>query len=206
MARYTQSVCRLCRREGEKLFLKGNRCFTEKCAFERRSYAPGQHGQRRPRVTNYGIQLREKQKVKRIYGLMEKQFRNLFKKAERMKGVTGHNFMTLLERRLDNVVYRATFALSRKQARQIVSHGHIHVNGHRLDIPSYTVNAGDVIEVKAKSQEMVPIKESIEAGREIPEWLTLDTDKKKVEITALPTRESITHPIQEQLIVEFFSR
>lgn len=206
MARYTQSVCRLCRREGEKLFLKGNRCFTDKCAFERRSYAPGQHGQRRPRVTNFGIQLREKQKVKRMYGLMEKQFRNLFKKAERMKGVTGHNFMTLLERRLDNVVYRANMALSRKQARQLVSHGHVHVNGRRLDIPSYIVNSGDVIEIREKSREMVPVKESLEAGREIPEWLSVDTEKCKAEVTALPTRESITHPIQEQLIVEFFSR
>ncbi|HPQ39516.1 MAG TPA: 30S ribosomal protein S4 [bacterium] len=206
MARYTQSVCRLCRREGEKLFLKGNRCFTDKCAFERRSYAPGQHGQRRPRVTNFGIQLREKQKVKRMYGLMEKQFRNLFKKAERMKGVTGHNFMTLLERRLDNVVFRANLALSRQQARQIVSHGHVLVNGRRLDIPSYIVNSGDVIEIKEKSREMVPVREAIESGREIPEWLSVDTDKCRADVTSLPTRESITHPIQEQLIVEFFSR
>ena len=206
MARYTKSVCRLCRREGEKLFLKGNRCYTEKCAFERRSYAPGQHGQRRPRVTNFGIQLREKQKVKRMYGLMEKQFRNLFKKAERMKGVTGHNFMILLERRLDSALYRAGFALSRKQARQIVSHGHVLVNGRRLDIPSYTVNTGDVLEVKEKSKEMVPVKEALEAGREIPEWMSVDKDKMKAEIVSLPTRESVTHPIQEQLIVEFFSR
>jgi len=141
-----------------------------------------------------------------MYGLMEKQFRNLFKKAERMKGVTGHNFMTLLERRLDNVVFRANLALSRQQARQIVSHGHVLVNGRRLDIPSYIVNSGDVIEIKEKSREMVPVREAIESGREIPEWLSVDTDKCRADVTSLPTRESITHPIQEQLIVEFFSR
>jgi len=206
LARYTESVCRMCRREGEKLFLKGNRCFTDKCAFERRSYAPGQHGQRRPRVTNFGIQLREKQKVKRMYGLMEKQFRNLFKKAERMKGVTGHNFMILLERRLDNVVYRGNLALSRQQARQLVNHGHVLVNGRRLDIPSYTVNSGDVVEIKEKSREMVPVKEAIESGREIPEWLNVDASKCRIDVAALPTRESVAHPVQEQLIVEFFSR
>ncbi len=206
MARYTKSVCRLCRREGEKLFLKGNRCSSDKCGFDRRSYAPGQHGQRRPRVTNYGIQLREKQKVKRMYGLLEKQFRLLFEKAERMKGVTGHNFMMLLELRLDNVVYRAGMAMSRKQARQLVSHGHILVNGKRLDIPSCLVEVGDIIEVKEKSREMVPIKESVDAAREIPDWLSFDASKLKVEVLAQPTREAITHPIQEQLIVEFFSK
>ncbi|MBN1879943.1 30S ribosomal protein S4 [bacterium] len=206
MARYTESACRLCRREGEKLYLKGNRCFSEKCGFDRRSYAPGQHGQKRPRVTNFGIQLREKQKVKRMYGLMEKQFRLLFERAERMKGITGHNFMMLLEMRLDNVVYRASFALSRKQARQLVSHGHILVNGRRLDIPSFIVNTGDVIEIKEKSREMVPVKEAVEAGREIPDWLRVDNEKLKAEVVSQPTRESITHPIQEQLIVEFFSR
>jgi small subunit ribosomal protein S4 len=206
LARYTKSVCRLCRREGEKLFLKGNRCYSDKCGFDRRSYAPGQHGQRRPRVTNYGIQLREKQKVKRMYGLLEKQFRLLFKKAERMKGVTGHNFMVLLELRLDNVVYRTGLAMSRKQARQLVSHGHILVNGKRLDIPSCLVEVGDVIEVKEKSREMVPIKESVESAREIPDWLSFDVSKLRAEVLAQPTRDAITHPIQEQLIVEFFSK
>jgi len=206
LARYTKSVCRLCRREGEKLFLKGNRCYSDKCAFDRRSYPPGQHGQRRIRATNYGIQLREKQKVKRMYGLMEKQFRNLFKKAERMKGITGHNFMILLERRLDNVIFRSALALSRNQARQLVSHGHVLVNGRRLDIPSYIVNSGDVIELKEKSRELVPVKEAVEAGREIPEWIKLDSEKLRSEIVSMPTREAITHPIQEQLVVEFFSR
>lgn len=206
MARYTESVCRLCRREGEKLFLKGNRCFSEKCSFDRRSYPPGQHGQKRVRVTNYGIQLREKQKVKRMYGLMEKQFRLLFEKAERMKGVTGHNFMKLLELRLDNVVYRAGFASSRRQARQLVSHGHIVVNGRRLDIPSCLMEVGDVIEIKEKSREIVPIMAAIESAPEIPDWITVDRENKRAEILAEPTREAITHPIQEQLIVEFFSK
>ena len=206
MARYTQSVCRLCRREGEKLFLKGNRCFSEKCAFERRSYAPGQHGQRRPRPSNYGIQLREKQKVKRTYGLMEKQFKNLFKKAERMKGVTGESFLMLLECRLDNVVYRSGFAASRNQARQLVSHGHFLVNGKKVDIPSYSINAGDSIQVKESSKNMVPIKAAIDAGHEIPDWLKIDKDKIVAEVLTLPNRESITMNIQEQLIIEFFSK
>jgi small subunit ribosomal protein S4 len=206
LARYTESACRLCRREGEKLFLKGKRCYSDKCGFDRRSYAPGQHGQKRPRVTNFGIQLREKQKVKRMYGLMEKQFRLLFEKAERMKGVTGHNFMMLLELRLDNVIYRSGLAMSRKQARQLVNHGHILVNGRRLDIPSCQVEVGDIIEVKEKSREMVPIKESVEASQEIPDWISFDKDKMRAEILAQPTREAITHPIQEQLIVEFFSK
>ncbi len=206
MARYTKSVCRLCRREGEKLFLKGNRCFGEKCAFERRSYAPGQHGQRRPRPSNYAIQLREKQKVKRSYGLLEKQFKNLFKAAERMKGVTGHNFLILLEKRLDNVIYRAGFAMSRKQARQLVAHGHFNLNNHHVDIPSLIVKPGDTIVVKEKSKAMLPIKEAIDSAKEIPEWLTVNSENVSVEITATPTREAIQQTIQEQLIVEFFSR
>ncbi|MGB3976097.1 MAG: 30S ribosomal protein S4 [bacterium] len=206
MARYTESACRLCRREGEKLFLKGSRCFSDKCGFDRRSYAPGQHGQKRVRVTNYGIQLREKQKVKRMYGLMEKQFRLLFVKAERMKGVTGHNFMKLLELRLDNVVYRAGFAKSRKQARQLVSHGHILVNGRRLDIPSCLIEVGDIIEIKEKSRGIVPILEAVESAPEIPEWISVDRENLRAELLAEPARESITHPIQEQLIVEFFSK
>jgi len=206
LARYTKSVCRLCRREGEKLFLKGNRCFGEKCSFERRSYAPGQHGQRRPRPSNYAIQLREKQKVKRTYGLMEKQFKNMFKKAERMKGVTGHNFLILLEQRLDNVIYRSGFAISRKQARQLVTHGHFILNKHHVDIPSLLVKAGDQIQIKDRSKELVPVKESIDAGRDVPDWLNVDNEKVSVEITASPTRDAIQQQFQEQLVVEFFSR
>jgi len=206
LARYTKSVCRLCRREGEKLFLKGNRCFGEKCSFERRSYAPGQHGQRRPRPSNYAIQLREKQKVKRTYGLMEKQFKNMFKKAERMKGVTGHNFLILLVQRLDNVIYRSGFAISRKQARQLVTHGHFILNKHHVDIPSLLVKAGDQIQIKDRSKELVPVKESIDAGRDVPDWLNVDNEKVSVEITASPTRDAIQQQFQEQLVVEFFSR
>jgi len=206
LARYTKSICRLCRRESEKLFLKGNRCFTEKCSFERRGYAPGQHGQRRLRPSDYGIQLREKQKVKRTYGLLEKQFKNLFKKAERMKGVTGHNLMILLEQRLDNAIYRAGFALSRNQARQLVNHGHFDVNGRKVDIPSFSVRSGDIVSVREKSKTLIPIKEAIDSAREIPEWLKTDSNKLTVEVVTSPTREAIQQPIQEQLIVEFFSR
>lgn len=206
MARYTGSVCRLCRREGEKLFLKGNRCSTEKCAFERRAYAPGQHGQKRPRTSNYGIQLREKQKVKRMYGLLEAQFKNLFAKAVRIKGVTGENFMILLERRLDNAVFRANLAISRNQARQLVSHGHVTVNGNKVNVPSYLLNSGDVVSVRESSREIVPIKAAIESGREIPQWLSVDAVKLTAQLVALPSRDTITMPIQEQLIVEFFSK
>ncbi len=206
MARYTGSVCRLCRREGEKLFLKGNRCSTDKCAYDRRSYAPGQHGQKRPRNSNYGLQLREKQKVKRIYGLLEAQFKNLFAKAERIKGVTGENFMILLERRLDNVVFRANLAISRNQARQLVSHGHITVNGKKVNIPSYLIKSGDIIAIRESSREIVPIKAAMESGREIPQWLTVDAAKLTAQVAAMPTRETIALPVQEQLIVEFFSK
>ena len=206
MARYTGSVCRLCRREGEKLFLKGNRCSSEKCAFDRRAYAPGQHGQKRPRTSNYGLQLREKQKVKRIYGLLEAQFKNLFAKAERIKGVTGENFMILLERRLDNAVFRANLAISRNQARQLVAHGHVTVNGSKVNIPSYLIKSGDIISVRDTSREIVPIKAAMESGREIPQWLSVDAAKLTAQVVALPTRDTITMPIQEQLIVEFFSK
>ncbi|MBN1356461.1 30S ribosomal protein S4 [bacterium] len=206
MARYTESSCRICRREGDKLFLKGERCFTEKCAFDRRGYPPGQHGQKRPRVKDYGIQLREKQKVKRTYGLMEKQFKSLFRKAERLKGVTGETLMILLERRLDNVIYRAGFAMSRNQARQLVNHGHFRVNGNKVDIPSFLVKSGDVIAAKEKSMSLVPIKSAVEAGREIPEWLKVDPAKIQAEVISMPTRDMIKMPVQEQLIVEFFSR
>jgi small subunit ribosomal protein S4 len=206
LARYTGASCRLCRREGDKLFLKGNRCLSEKCAFTRRSYPPGQHGQKHPRLSNYGIQLREKQKVKRIYGLLEEQFKNLFKRAERMKGVTGENLMMLLERRLDNIIYKSGFAISTKQARQLVLHGHFLINGKRVNIPSFIVKQGDVITVLEKSKEIVPIKAAIEAGREIPSWLRIDALKLIAEVTSLPQREAINLPINEQLIVEFFSK
>ncbi len=206
MARYRDSVCRICRREGEKLFLKGIRCTSEKCSFERRSYPPGQHGQRRMRVSDYGIQLREKQKVKRTYGLLEKQFKNLFKRAERMKGVTGENLMMLLECRLDNAVYRSGFAASRNQARQLVTHGHFKVNGKKVDIPAYIVKAGDVLEAKEKSKNLVPIRAAIESAGDIPEWIEVEPDSVKAKIKELPSRESLKMNVQEQLIVEFFSR
>jgi small subunit ribosomal protein S4 len=206
LARYTQSVCRFCRREGEKLFLKGNRCLSDKCAFARRGYPPGQHGQKHPRLSNYGVQLREKQKVKRIYGLLEQQFKINFKRAERIKGVTGENLMVLLERRLDNVVYKSGFSLSTKQARQLVNHGHFYVNGKKVDIPSYLLKPGDVVSASDKAREMVPIKAAVEAGREIPVWLKVDPTKVVSEVISMPTRESIKLPINEQLIVEFFSK
>jgi small subunit ribosomal protein S4 len=206
LARYRNSVCRICRREGEKLFLKGDRCFTEKCSVDRRAYPPGQHGQRRMRLSDYGVQLREKQKVKRTYGLLEKQFKNLFKKAERMKGVTGENLMALLECRLDNVVYRAGFSASRNQARQLVTHGHFVLNGRKVDIPSFIVKAGDVLEIREKSHNIVPIKAALEAGKEIPEWMNVDATKMRAEILNLPSRDTIKMKVSEQLIVEFFSR
>ncbi|MBN1552731.1 30S ribosomal protein S4 [bacterium] len=206
MARYTNSICRICRREGEKLFLKGNRCFSEKCAFDRRSYPPGQHGQRKPRLSNYGIQLREKQKVKRTYGLLEKQFKNLFKKAVRMKGVTGENLMMLLESRLDSVLYRSGFAISRNQARQLINHGHFSLNGKKVDIASHQIKPGDVISVKERSKNLVPIQAAIESVREVPEWLKVDSAKVSVEVLTAPTRDTIKMTVQEQLIVEFFSR
>ncbi|OAG27217.1 30S ribosomal protein S4 [Thermodesulfatator autotrophicus] len=210
MAKYTGPRCRLCRREGMKLFLKGDRCYTDKCAFERRSYPPGQHGQAQIRAkrSDYGIRLREKQKVKRIYGVSEKQFAKYFDRADRMKGQTGHNLLQLLERRLDNVVYRLGFASSRMQARQMVAHGLFKVNGRNVDIPSYLVKPGDVIELKEKYRQNAMIQENLEAAvrRGIPQWLELDADNFKGKVKALPTREDITMPIQEQLIVEFYSR
>lgn len=209
MARYTGSVCRLCRREGTKLFLKGDRCYADKCGFERRSYAPGQHGQRRRmRVTDYGVQLREKQKVKRMYGLQEKQFRLYFKKAERQKGITGTNLLVLLERRLDNIVYRLGFASSRSQARQLVTHQHFLVNGAKVNIPSYLVKAGDEVKLKEKSQKVAIILESMEtvARRGLPNWLELDKDNFAGVVKEFPIREDLTMPIQEQLIVELYSK
>lgn len=209
MARYVEASCRLCRRENLKLFLKGDRCYTDKCAFERRSYAPGQHGQRRGgKVSDYGIQLREKQKVKRIYGIFENQFRRYYHKAERQKGITGTNLLIQLERRLDNTVYRMGFASSRDQARQLVKHNHFVVNGSKVNIPSYQVKSGDMIEVKDKSQKIPVIQEAMETvvRREIPPWLEVDSDNFRGVVKAFPSREELTMPINEQLIVELYSK
>lgn len=208
MARYRDSVCRQCRREGLKLFLKGDRCYTDKCAFERRSYAPGQHGLRRRKFSDYGAQLREKQKVKRIYGVLENQFRKYFQMSEKMKGVTGENLLLLLERRLDNMIYRMGFANSRNQARQLVRHKHFTINGRGTNIPSYLIKSGDVVAVKEKSKNVKEIKESMEAveRRRVPEWLALEKDKFQARVVAFPTREQLTMPIQEQLIVELYSK
>ena len=209
MARYTGSSCRQCRRENLKLFLKGDRCYGDKCAFERRPYAPGQHGQRRAgKFSDYQLQLREKQKVKRIYGVLEKQFRRYYYRAEKQRGITGTNLLILLETRLDNVVYRLGLATSRNQARQLVKHNHFRVNQRSVNIPSYQVRVGDGIEVKEKSREMVQIAEARETvvRRGIPSWIELDKDGLKGTLKALPSREDLTMPIQEQLIVEFYSK
>ena len=208
MARYTKTNCRLCRRENLKLFLKGERCYTEKCAFDRRNYAPGQHGQARKKFSDYGTQLREKQKVKRIYGILENQFRNIFKEADRQKGITGETLLALLERRLDNVVYRLGFANSRDEARQIVRHNHFLINQSKVNIPSYLVKPGDVIEMREKSKKMVRVLEALEgvARRGVPQWLELDKDQMKGSMKGLPSREEITLPIQEKLIVELYSK
>jgi small subunit ribosomal protein S4 len=208
VAKYRGPVCRLCRREGVKLFLKGSRCMTEKCAIERRSYPPGQHGQGRQRLSEYSAQLREKQKLKRIYGLQERQFRGVFGKAERRKGVTGDHLLRLLECRLDNVVYRLGFGASRKEARQLVNHGHIMVNGRKTDVPARLVAAGDVIEVRQRSRELIPIQSALDAvdGRGMPGWLELDRAAFKGTVRALPTKEEITLPVNEQMVVELYSR
>lgn len=209
MARYTEATCRLCRRENLKLFLKGDRCYTDKCAFERRSYAPGQHGQRRGgKISDYGVQLREKQKVKRIYGVLEKQFRKYYERAERQKGITGTNLLILLERRLDNVVYRMGFASSRHQGRQLVRHSHFTVNGRKVNIPSYQVKIGDVIEVKDKSRKIPTVLEAIETvvRREMPSWLEVDSASFRGAVREFPNREELTMPINEQLIVELYSK
>jgi small subunit ribosomal protein S4 len=201
-------VCRHCRRENIKLFLKGDRCFTDKCAFERRSYAPGQHGQKRGKLSDYGIQLREKQKVRRLYGLSEKQFKLTFQKASRLQGVTGENFLASLERRLDNVIYRLGFAPSRNQARQLVRHNHFTVNGKKTNIPSFMVKPGDVISLVEKSKNNQDINDSLAAveRRGIAQWLELEKDNFKGLVKNLPVREDIALPIQENLIVEFYSR
>jgi len=208
MARYIGSVCRLCRREGMKLFLKGSRCYSEKCAVEKRNYPPGQHGQARPRVSEYSGQLREKQKIKRIYGLLERQFRKYFHKAERMKGITGENLLVLLERRLDNVVYRLGFAASRRAARQLVTHRHFKVNGRIVDVPNYLVKEGEVVEVRESSRELLPIQNALASveSRGFPAWLELDKAQYRGKLRALPTKEDIALPVNEQLVVELYSR
>ena len=209
MARYRGAECRQCRREKLKLFLKGDRCYSDKCAFERRAFAPGQHGQARMRkVSDYAIQLREKQKVRRIYGMLEGQFRAYFEIAERIKGVTGENLLMLLESRLDNVVFRLGFANSRNQARQLVRHNHIQVNGKKVNIPSFRVSVNDVVTVREKSRTVEVVNDSMEAAvrRGIPNWLELDKAAYKGTVKTLPDRQEITMPIQEQLIVELYSK
>lgn len=207
MARYHGPVCRLCRREGLKLFLKGSRCFTDKCAIERRNYPPGEHGLGRSKQSPYAQQLREKQKAKRIYGLLERQFRRYFEWAEREKGITGENLLRLLERRLDNVVYRLSFASSRKEARQMVRHGHIQVNGQKVNIPSYLVRMGEVIQLRPESTLQERVAENLAAGRgPVPAWLEVEPAAKRGAVKALPLREDIQLPVQEQLIVELYSK
>lgn len=208
MARYTGASCKLCRREGAKLYLKGDRCYTGKCAIDRRSYAPGQHGQSRKKITEYGLQLRAKQKARRIYGILEKQFHNYFVEANRQQGVTGDNLLRLLERRLDNVVFRLGLASSRNEARQLVTHGHFEVNGRKVNIPSFLVRVGDEIEVREGSRKSALIKELVERAAEKtpPAWLEYDAEQAKGRVIALPTREQIDVPVEEHLIVELYSR
>ena len=209
MARYTGSVCRICRRENLKLFLKGDRCYSDKCAFDRRSYPPGQHGQRRGRKTSdYGIQLREKQKVKRMYGLSEKQFHLFFERADHQKGITGTNLLVFLERRLDNVVYRLGFVNSRAQGRHFVRHNHFLINGKKVNIPSYLIKIGDVVEIREKSRKIQILEDALAAvvRRGIPQWLDLEKETMKGMVKEFPSREDITTPIQEQLIVELYSK
>jgi small subunit ribosomal protein S4 len=211
LARYTGPVCRLCRREGMKLFLKGQRCFTEKCGIEKRNFVPGEHGRNvrmRSKVIGYGLQLREKQKVKRIYGIPERQFRRYFEKAARRRGVTGELLLQFLERRLDNVVCRLGFAGSRRQGRQLVRHGHVQVNGRRVTIPSYLLSRGDVVEVVPKSRKVPVIVNALQEvpGRGVPGWLSLDAENFKGQVNELPRRADISMPIEEQLIVELYSK
>ena len=209
MAKYSGPVCRLCRREGVKLFLKGTRCMSEKCAIERRSYPPGQHGQsRKGRITEYGGQLREKQKLRRVYGMQERQFLKTYHVAVRRKGITGEHLLSLLERRFDNVVYRLGLAGSRGQARQLVNHGHFVLNGRKVTIPSVTLNVGDVIEVREKSRQLVPIQAALDVaeGRGIPVWLDLDRPQLKGTVQALPTKQDIDVLVNEQVVVELYSR
>lgn len=208
MARYTGPSCRLCRRENLKLFLKGERCYTDKCAFERRQYPPGQHGQGRIKFSSYGEQLREKQKVKRVYGLLEKQFRLTFNRAARKRGITGDNLIAILESRFDNMVYRLGFAASRNDARQLIRHGHFTVNGIKVNIPSAILKPGDVVQPREKSTKIEKIKESVETAKQrgVPAWLEIDVEKFEGKVVALPKRDEITMPMNEQLIVELYSR
>ena len=208
MARYTDAVCRLCRREGQKLFLKGQRCYSDKCSVGRRAYAPGQHGQGRKKLSEYGLQLREKQKVKRFYGVLESQFAKYFEMANKKKGVTGENLLQILESRLDNVIYRLGFGMSRAEARQLVVHGHFEVNGHKVDIPSYLVKEGDVITLKETSRNLPKIKAVLEAneGKNIPKWLDLDANTMQAKVVTLSSREDIDVEIKEHLIVELYSK
>ena len=208
MARYTDAVCRLCRREGQKLFLKGDRCYTDKCAITRRGYAPGQHGRGRSKVSEYGMQLREKQKTRRYYGVLESQFKKYFEMASKMKGKTGENLLSVLETRLDNVVYRLGFAMSRAEARQLVTHGHFTVNGKKCSIPSFLVKPDMVIALRESSRSLEKFKAVIEANafRQPPKWLDYNRDAGSAKVTALPAREDIDLPVEEQLIVEFYSR
>lgn len=208
MARYKEAVCRLCRREETKLFLKGERCFTEKCAFDRRPYPSGEHGRRRRRSTGFALQLREKQKAKRIYGVLENQFHRYYEMASRKKGKTGEILLQFLERRLDNVVYRMGFALSRREARQLIAHGHITVNGRKVDIPSYLVEPGEVISLTERGKKVERIKEAISSSfrPRVPSWLEVDTEKMEGRVLALPTREDIDVPLEEHLIVELYSK
>ncbi len=208
MARYTGAVCKLCRREGQKLFLKGERCYSEKCSVGIRAYAPGQHGQGRKKNSEYGIHLRAKQRARRFYGVNETQFRHYFEVAERKVGITGDNLLRMLESRLDNIVYRVGFASSRAEARQLVGHGHFEVNGHRVDIASYLCKAGDVITVCQKSRSLDKIKAVIEAnsGRPVPQWIDVNADNFEAKVVTLPNRDQIDAPVEEQLIVEFYSK
>ncbi|AYF53731.1 30S ribosomal protein S4 [Clostridium botulinum C] len=206
MARYIGATCRLCRREGMKLFLKGDRCYTDKCAFARRSYAPGQHGQGRKKLSNYGVQLREKQKARRIYGILEAQFRKYYEKAETMRGITGENLLKLLEMRLDNVVYRLGFGSSRSEARQLVTHGHFLVNGKKVDIASFKVSAGDVITVREKSRGTEKFKTFAENPKTLPAWLQGNVENFEGKVIAEPTRTDIDVPVNETLIVELYSK
>ena len=208
MARYTGADCRLCRREGIKLFLKGDRCYSDKCGVEKRPYPPGQAGKKRPRDSEYRVQLREKQRTKRIYGLLEKQFRGYYVIASAQKGITGENLLRILESRLDNVVYRLGFAKSRDEARQIVRHGHITINGKRVDIPSYRVRPGEVVAIASKSRDLIVIKTALISSEkiEVPGWLEVDIEKLQGTILSLPTREQIDAPVREQLIVELYSK
>lgn len=208
MAKYADAVCRLCRREGVKLFLKGPRCYTAKCAASRREYAPGQHGQGRIKLSDYGIQLREKQKLRRIYGVLERQFRRYFKIASKSKGVTGEVLLQLLERRLDNAIFRTGFALSRAEARQVVSHGHVMVNGRVVDVPSYMLKVGDSIQLKGNEGFVKGLKENIEIAKDrgVPKWMAVDANAFSAKISKLPGRDDVGFPIQEQLIVELYSK